>query len=198
MWENDGLGSWSTQRGCFSFCSTCCATIELCNTGKPVRWHLEHPRQGETGTKPWQNWSAWTCSENWSRLHQKTQPHWEKRQILLWQDHECTSRYNSVHDSHLEAGRSFRQARLSYPNFLLSLLKHVPFILDVRNQIFPISLAFFCVSTGQCFPDRVEETLVFQKMLTFCNLNASQQWSKPVCSVWDSSAFSVLMCNSNF
>lgn len=167
VWENDGSGSWRTQSGC-SPSTPCAVPPQSCVTPEnPFAgiWSTQgqeklvwsHGRTDQNGIAP----------RNWSRLHQMIQPHWEKGQILLWQDHECTSRYKSAHDSNLEAGRSFLlfwQARLSYPNFLPSRLKHIPFILDVRNQILPISLAFLCVyrpmfprscSRNSCVPKNV-------------------------------------------
>lgn len=54
----------------------CYAAIELCLTGKPIYWYLEHPKQGETGVKPWQNWSEqdflWETAPGYIRGHSPT------------------------------------------------------------------------------------------------------------------------------
>lgn len=102
------LGSWRTQSGCFF------ALLHvLCCHRAVSHWKTHLLVFG--APKARRNWREAMAElirtgfslRNCSRLHQRTQPHWEKGQILLWQDHECTSRCNSVHNSNLEAGGPF-------------------------------------------------------------------------------------------
>lgn len=81
------------------FPSAPCAALPraaLCVTRKLIRWYLEHPRQGGTGMRPWQNWSKLNLLWETVPVYIRSQrPFGSKtRHPFFGQDHKCTPRFN--------------------------------------------------------------------------------------------------------
>lgn len=78
-------------------------------TGKPSHWNLEHPRQGGTGTRPWQNGSEpnllWETVPVCIRRHSPTGR--KARHLFFGKITNAHQGAVRVHSPHVEAGTSF-------------------------------------------------------------------------------------------
>lgn len=106
MWENDGLGLLEKTKWLFLLLHVLCHH-------RAVHWKTHLLVFG--APKARRNWQGATAEliktefalRNCSRLHQRTQPYWEKGQILFWQDHKHTPGCTGFHNFNLKAQRSF-------------------------------------------------------------------------------------------
>lgn len=107
VWENDGLGLLGKMKWLFLLLHVLRRHRAVCH------WKTHSLVFG--APKARRNWHEAMAEliktefalRNCSRLHQRTQPHWEKGQTLPRQDYKHTPRCNGVHNSNLEAGGSF-------------------------------------------------------------------------------------------
>lgn len=104
---NDGLGLLEKMKWLFLLLHVLCRHRAVCH------WKTHSLVFG--APKARRNWHEAKAEliktefalRNCCRLHQRTQPHWQKGQTLPWQDNKCIPKCSGVHNSHLEAGGSF-------------------------------------------------------------------------------------------